>query len=792
MYARFQLSRSRVSARASRKTRSRTGRRSTRTWRGSRRPNLAMYLSSCFAAGGATSVRATNSHAPGNCARAYRSSAAGSAGSASPSIISSSSSCAVCAAAIARRTRCLCARHAAMYCSNVSIPSSGFILFTALRASAPAGSRCAWRASNHRSVPALHNKKASAARRVFRRLSPAPRIAGCICSTPCTRPPSPARRLCSIRRVPARARMHRAPPGRRPVHWRTPPRRAGRCALFAQPRPRRLCAQVHRAPGLPCEINVTVYSPSLICTVNLRDTIPPHRILLLPRALPRQPDAAALGAHPVARQRARRVEDDHRLSPHHLQNSGVVANVRLRLKREDVPVQRRVHVRRVRRVDQVPLVRVPYARKRLERGGGAGERVRGAHRGRRLGPRHLLRRGRVDDARQRLTHPIGHVQLVSAAGHAPRDDEHGPLAGRAARVRHAEAAAGVVVDNAPQPLGERGRRGRRAPGKLGGQRQRPLGGVRRAHHVLRDPAADARVRPAVHLAWRAVHRRNRLRMGGTVIYFPRGCPDGRVAAALLVAHLRAHGVRGLHVQAACATMARFAYPPADTDAIYFVDLCPTEAMVPQLERCAARLVVLDHHLSAAPTCAALAARPRWTVHHHMDLCGAQVVDAHYPRARPGMFAPLDTALALVAAYDLWRDPDDRVFRFQAGADVLWARATLRGPTTPDECVFFLRALADTPAADVAALGAARRGAAAAPRGAGAPARRAAECAAAAPYALRLAAPTAAWDGAAVAIDLGARANASVLCHWLLRDHPRPRGAAGGGAGGGRGGAAPAR
>src|SRR3989338_3760480 len=185
-------------------------------------------------------------------------------------------------------------------------------------------------------------------------------------------------------------------------------------------------------------------------------------------------------------------------------------------------------------------------------------------------------------------------------------------------------------------------------------------------------------------------------MGGTVIYFHRGCTDGRVAAALLVAHLRAHGVRGLHVQAACATMARFAYPPADTDAIYFVDLCPTEAMVPQLERCAARLVVLDHHLSAAPTCAALAARPRWTVHHHMDPCGAQVVDAHCPRARPGMFAPLDTALALVAAYDLWRDPDDRVFRFQAGADVLWARATLRGPTTPDECVFFLRALAGPP------------------------------------------------------------------------------------------------
>src|SRR3989338_4064917 len=563
-----------------------------------------MYFSSRFAAGGATSVRATNSHAPGNCARAYRSSAAGSAGSASPSIISSSSSCAVCAAAIARRTRCLCARHAAMYCSNVSIPSSGFILFTALRASAPAGSRCAWRASNHRSVPALHNKKASAARRVFRRLSPAPRIAGCICSTPCTRPPSPVRRLCSIRRGTARARMHRAPPGRRPLHWRTPPRRAGRCALFAQPRPRRLCAQVHRAPGLPCEINVTVYSPSLICTVNLRDTIPPHRILLLPRALPRQPDAAGLGARPVARQRGGRG----------------------------------------RRVDQVQLVRVPYARKRLERGGVAGERVRGAHRGRRLGPRHLLRRGRVDDARQRLTHPIGHVQLVSAAGHAPRDDEHGPLAGRAARVRHAEAAAGVVVDNAPQPLGERGRRGRRAPGKLGGQRQRPLGGVRRAHHVLRDPAAGG---------------------GG---------------------------------------------PPAPPR-------------------------------RPAPRGAARAARPRWTVHHHMDLCGAQVVDAHYPRARPGMFAPLDTALALVAAYDLWRDPDDRVFRFQAGADVLWARATLRGPTTPHECVFFLRALADTPAADVAALGAARHAAAAA------------EYAAAAPYALRLAAPTAAWDGAAVAIDL---------------------------------------
>src|SRR3989338_4469799 len=142
-------------------------------------------------------------------------------------------------------------------------------------------------------------------------------------------------------------------------------------------------------------------------------------------------------------------------------------------------------------------------------------------------------------------------------------------------------------------------------------------------------------------------------MGGTVIYFHRGCTDGRVAAALLVAHLRAHGVRGLHVQAACATMARFAYPPADTDAIYFVDLCPTEAMVPQLER------------GAAP----------------------------------------------------------RLSRAGGGGGGGWPRATLRGPTTPDECVFFLRALADTPAADVAALGAARHAAAAA------------EYAAAAPYAL---------------------------------------------------------
>lgn len=247
--------------------------------------------------------------------------------------------------------------------------------------------------------------------------------------------------------------------------------------------------------------------------------------------------------------------------------------------------------------------------------------------------------------------------------------------------------------------------------------------------------------------------------GGTVVYFHWNCSDGRVAAALLVTHLLAQGAAP-HVRSASASMHRFEYPPAGTDTVYFVDLCPQIDMVERLEACARRIVVLDHHVSARATAAHVAARPQWAVHVHADLCGAQVVDRAFPRDRGGRLAALDAALAYVADYDLWRRPDDDVFRFNEGLGVLWRACTTRGaPTTARECAHFLHALAQTPCADVVAMGAPAHAAVVADY-----ARRP-------PFVIRLAPPTAAWDGTAVGVALDRGCNATLLCHWLLRDFP---------------------
>lgn len=248
--------------------------------------------------------------------------------------------------------------------------------------------------------------------------------------------------------------------------------------------------------------------------------------------------------------------------------------------------------------------------------------------------------------------------------------------------------------------------------------------------------------------------------GGTVVYFHWNCSDGRVAAALLVVHLLKQGAAHLRVRSAGASLDRFEDPPAGTHTVYFVDLCPRIDMVPRLEAAARRIVVLDHHLSARATAAHVAARPQWTVHLHPELCGAQVVDRVFPRDRGGRLAPLDAALACVADYDLWRRPADDVFCFEAGLGALWRACTTRGaPTTAGECAQFLFALAQTPCAEVAAMGAPLHAAVAADY-----ARRP-------PFAVQLAPPSAAWDGAAVGVELDRGCNATLLCHWLLRDFP---------------------
>lgn len=248
--------------------------------------------------------------------------------------------------------------------------------------------------------------------------------------------------------------------------------------------------------------------------------------------------------------------------------------------------------------------------------------------------------------------------------------------------------------------------------------------------------------------------------GGTTVYFHWNCNDGHVALGLLVAHLLQQRTRGLRVQSVTASMRRFVYPPAGTDTAYFVDLCPRPDMVARLEECAQRIVVLDHHISARDTAARAEGRPQWTFHLHMDACGAQIVERVFPRARDGWLSSIDRALEYVADYDLWRRADDDVFCFKTGLELMWFGCTMQNtPTTPGECAAFMTALAATPCSDIVAAGRPKHDAAIR------------DYAARKPFAIRLAPPTAAWDGVAVGVELDSASNPSLLCHWLLRDFP---------------------
>jgi len=242
----------------------------------------------------------------------------------------------------------------------------------------------------------------------------------------------------------------------------------------------------------------------------------------------------------------------------------------------------------------------------------------------------------------------------------------------------------------------------------------------------------------------------------SVIYYHHDCTDGRVAASMLSKHLTNAGTKALLIRSASANMSRFDLPPPGTGTVYFVDLCPTEPLVEEIERRARYVVILDHHMSSVPLCERLRTRGRWTIRHHLDMCGAQIVDKYYPRqqATPN----LDAALEAVAAFDLWLDPVDDVFCFKFGTDSLWRRVVeVDEAATYSQCNAFWDALASTSYDEVVALGKP------------ALALVKAEYDACQPFRLQFDA-TPAWDGRAVAIMLKSNSNPSILGHWLLAEH----------------------
>lgn len=225
---------------------------------------------------------------------------------------------------------------------------------------------------------------------------------------------------------------------------------------------------------------------------------------------------------------------------------------------------------------------------------------------------------------------------------------------------------------------------------------------------------------------------------------------------MLAKHLMNIGEKILLVRSASANMSRFDPPPTGTEIVYFVDLCPIEPIVEEIEYRARKVVVLDHHMSSAPLCERLRTRGGWTIHHHLDMCGAQIVDKYYPRQTATPY--LDTALEAVAAFDLWLDPVDDVFCFKFGADLLW-RSVVEADdaATAAQCSAFWDVLSSTPYDEVVALGK--------------PALALVkseydECK---PFRLQFDA-TSAWDGRAVAIMLKSNSNPSILGHWLLAEH----------------------
>lgn len=243
--------------------------------------------------------------------------------------------------------------------------------------------------------------------------------------------------------------------------------------------------------------------------------------------------------------------------------------------------------------------------------------------------------------------------------------------------------------------------------------------------------------------------------GKSVIYFHRGCNDGRLAASLLVRSLVAGGQPDIELRSLSPAMREFGDRACAADRAFFVDLFPPEELVETLENMYLSVTVVDHHATPAALRERLRGRARWDVTLDAGLCAAALVAKQFPCPDVAKFA---RALRMADKYDRWIEPSDRVFAWMFASQILWDGL---GPERTDvaRCLAYTDALAAATKESMRALGLPVFG----PLKTMFRLQR--------PIVLRLADPAPEWDGTAIAMVRNDALNPSIACHWMLQAHP---------------------
>lgn len=242
----------------------------------------------------------------------------------------------------------------------------------------------------------------------------------------------------------------------------------------------------------------------------------------------------------------------------------------------------------------------------------------------------------------------------------------------------------------------------------------------------------------------------------SVIYFHRGCNDGRLAASLLARFITRTTSDTIELRSLTPSMHDWMEQACVARRAYFVDLFPEEVLVATLEAKYEHIVVVDHHATPQELAARLQNSTQWTVHLDPSACGAALVARLFPLADAARWT---LAVEMADKYDRWLEPTDDVFAWMFASQRLWNDL---GPEKTDlaRCLRYTDALADATQESMRALGAPVFG----PLNTMYRLQR--------PFAIRLADPTPEWDGMAIAMVRNDLLNPSIACHWMLQANPR--------------------
>lgn len=249
---------------------------------------------------------------------------------------------------------------------------------------------------------------------------------------------------------------------------------------------------------------------------------------------------------------------------------------------------------------------------------------------------------------------------------------------------------------------------------------------------------------------------NELGDGLFIVYFHRGCNDGRLAGTLMARYLNARGKCEVAVCALSPRMDEFYDYARRGDHAVFVDLFPPQVLVNKLENMYKTITVLDHHASPAVLCATLRQRPKWNIMFDASMCGAALVAKYFPCPDIEKFA---LAVEMTDKYDRWVEPTDEVFAWMFASQIMWDEIS-EGDGNVMHCVRYAEKLSGATVDSMRKIGEPMFG----PLKTAYRRQR--------PFLLRLAEPCAEWDGMAVAMMRTPALNPSIAGHWLLAEHPQ--------------------